>query len=72
MFEAGHDQKGEISSKVEHGKLYVSSKNRKGKSSIESHVEMDSRLLSALLTVSSNLFVSVKLFHLLRSNCFCI
>lgn len=50
MFEAGHDQKGEISSKVEHGKLYVSSKNRKGKSSIESHVEMDSRLLSALLT----------------------
>lgn len=57
--EAGGDQKIDKSSKAG-GKTSSSFKNNKAKDAMESHVEMDSRLLSVLLTVSMNI------------SCFCL
>lgn len=50
--EAGGDQKMHINSKAGGDSV----KNDKAKDASESHVEMDSRLLSVLLTVSINIF----------------
>lgn len=55
--EADADQKKDKSGKALNEKAYGSHKDSKMKSSSETHVELDSRLLSALLTVSISLFI---------------
>ena len=54
--EAGADQKIDQSGKAGDRKAHSSQKDSKVKSSSETHVELDSRLLSALLTVSTKVY----------------
>jgi hypothetical protein len=65
--EADADQKKDKSGKALNEKVYGSHKDRKVKSSSETHVELDSRLLSALLTVSISdysFYVKVTLYRI--------
>lgn len=65
--EAGAGQKMDRGSKVEDKSTSGPSKEGKVKPSSESHIEMDSRLLSALLTVSSK-FSHVHILHIFYGN----